>query len=180
MTEITLEITQYCPNECPYCSTNASPDGQPLNKNIILKFLEREDCKGKIERINISGGEPLSHPDFYEILRVCYCYTKNVWVYTNALTQIIYNADIINEIKIEANVCIAHGKQVYIPKHVNKVHLLKLVQQGRGKKFEYQNISASGNFFHERNCKDCNHITLQADGQITTSPCKKTYETQGF
>lgn len=173
--EVTVEITQFCPNECDYCSSNAGPTGKHLDYKSIEKFLLSHS--DSIGRINISGGEPVAHPDFYKILMLCYSITKNVWVYTNAITQIIFNSDRIEEIKVEANVCVVAGRDAYIPKDVNKVHLLKLVRQGRAKNLPEQNISASFNFstgIHD--CKSCNHILLQADGKIVRGPCRKEYE----
>ena len=104
--EVTIEITKFCPNKCKYCSTNASAAGEHLSFKDI----------NKITRINISGGEPLAHPDFYKILQTCYGFTNNVWVYTNALKQIIYNTDVIDEIEVHANVCLVPGEKVYLPK----------------------------------------------------------------
>jgi organic radical activating enzyme len=175
--ELTLEITNYCPNECEYCSTWASRKGYyKLSKREINEFLNKFD-QGKITRINISGGEPLSHPDFYEILSLCKAYTKNVWVYTNAVPQIMYNTDIVKEIKVEANVCLVPGKKVYIPKDASKVHLLQLVKQGRASNMDPANITASGNIpRNECMCEECDHIVFQADRKVVGPPCKKTYE----
>ncbi|KKL18490.1 hypothetical protein LCGC14_2474970, partial [marine sediment metagenome] len=132
--EVTIEITDYCPNECDYCSTYASCRGYlRVSQKEVNEFLSKIFFKNEITRINISGGEPLSHPDFYEIFCLCKSYTKNVWVYTNAITQIIYNTDIVKEIKVEANVCLTPGREVYIPENADKVHLLQLVKQGRAK-----------------------------------------------
>lgn len=109
--ELTIEITNYCENECDYCSSNASKSGKYLSYDEIEKFIH-ENLKNVIHRINISGGEPLSHPDFYKILLLCKKYTRSVWVYTNAIEKIIYNSDVIKEIKVESNVCL-------IPLHNN-------------------------------------------------------------
>jgi len=178
--EVTIEITDYCPNECDYCSTNAGP----IRKNIIGRneisiFLDRIFTEAGITRINISGGEPLSHPDFYGILNLCKSYTENVWVYTNALTQIIYNSDIISEIKVEANVCLIPGRLVCIPKNVDKIHLLQLVKQGRAKDMEPGKFHVSSNIEKaddcDHDCDNCQHVLLQADRKIVEAPCKKNY-----
>ena len=172
--EVTIEITDYCPNKCDYCSTNADP----IRKNIIglkeiKEFLNTIDS---IDRINISGGEPLSHPDFYRILELCESHTDNVWVYTNAIKQMMYNTDIIKEVKVEANVCLTPGRSVYIPENVDKVHLLQLVKQGRAKDMEPANIKASGNIPRNNcSCDNCDHILLQADRRVVPAPCKKGY-----
>jgi len=178
--EVTLEITDFCPHSCTYCSTNAGP----IRKNIlsvdeIKRFLAINSTMRNrtIDRINISGGEPLSHPQFYYILNLCYRYTDNVWVYTNAIKQIMYNTDVVKEIKTEANVCLTPGKEVYIPKNADKVHLLQLVKQGRAKNIEPANISASANIpKNDCSCDSCDHTVLQADRKIVGPPCEKKYE----
>ncbi len=170
--EVTIEITQYCPWKCDYCSSNAGPQGKHLSKERILNFLS---SLKNVTRINISGGEPLSHPNFFEILMKCYDITDNVYVYTNAIKNIIFNSDIIREVNVEANVCVIAGREIYIPKDVSRVHLLKLVHQGRAKNLPKQNITVSGNFCNNEKCKHCNHILLQANGKVVPSPCKKEY-----
>ena len=179
--EVTIEITDYCPNNCNYCSTNAGLDkSEFLSRDAIKKFLEEvvQMDTGEIDRINISGGEPLAHHEFYDILNLCKAYTKNTWVYTNAITQIIYNADIVKEIEVEANVCLVPGRSVYIPKKADKIHLLQLVKQGRAKDMEPGKFHVSGNLSDGNgcgSCKDCDHVLLQADGKIVQAPCKKEY-----
>lgn len=76
--EVTLEITDYCPNSCDYCSTNA----EPIRKNLVeveevKKFLSKISEESEIYRINISGEEPLSHPQFYDILLLCEYHTND-------------------------------------------------------------------------------------------------------
>lgn len=176
MSEYTVEITSYCPNNCSYCSTNAGNNEKHLPYDKVAEFLA--DIKS-IDRINISGGEPLSHPRFWDILQYCQSKTNDVWVYTNALKNIRYNADILREITIEANVCIIPGKLAYIPKHADKVHLLQLVQQGRARNIEPINVHASGNMRGREDCKKCDHTVLQADGQIVRGPCRKNYKAGG-
>jgi len=173
--EVTIEITNKCPHMCLYCSSNATPNGKHLDKDVIINFLRRID---NIERINISGGEPLSHPNFYEILMYCYSITNNVWIYSNVIKQLIFNSDIVKEVKVESNVCIVQGKSIYIPKDVNRVHLLKLINQGRAKDYPKQKVTVSSNFIEDcnRECSQCEHVLLQADGQIVKAPCKKRYK----
>jgi len=175
MVEVTIEITQKCFTYCKYCSSDASPTGKHLSGEKIKEFLNKLDSPS-IERINISGGEPLMHPDFWNILQHCRAITKNVWVYTNALDKIIYNSDVIKEIDVEANVVVIPGKEVYIPCKVDRVHLLKLIYQGRAKRLpEGLEITVSRNFWDEEHCKKCNYVLLQADGQVVEAPCKKSY-----
>ena len=166
--EITIEITQFCEHDCFYCSSKASPQGKHLDIKYIETWLR--ELKEDPDIINISGGEPLSHPNFYQILNLCKKYTKDVRVYTNALSYIIYNTDIVQKIKLEANVCLTPGNR-YIPSNADNVRLLKLVPKGRGKDIKPVNITFSG-----KDCKDCNHSVLQADGKTVKAPCKKSYD----
>ena len=169
MAEYTIEITSYCPHNCNYCSTKATECGIHTNIETIKQFLNSNNILAT-DRINISGGEPLAHPKFYKILQMCKELTPDVWVYTNALSQIRYNTSVIEEVKVEANVCLVPGEDVYIPKNVDKVHLLQLIPQGRAKNIKSINVSLSG-----CDCNNCNHKVLQADGQIVEAPCKKKY-----
>jgi 7,8-dihydro-6-hydroxymethylpterin dimethyltransferase len=169
MVELTIEITNYCPQECDFCSSDASSIGSYLPFNDIKRFLF---AYNEIDRINISGGEPLSHPDFYKILILCKSITSNVWVYTNAIQNIAYNAHVLTELNVAANVCLVPGEAVYMPKGSFSVHVLKFVPQGRGANIPEVPLSFSGNCEGEK-CKTCVQPTLKADGSIAVTPCKK-------
>ena len=78
MAEYTIEITQYCPHNCNYCSTNATENGMHIDIETIKQFLYNYNSILTTDRINISGGEPLSHPKFYEILQLCKQLTPDV------------------------------------------------------------------------------------------------------
>jgi len=165
VTEATIEITQYCPyGDCDYCSSNAGLEGEHL------PF-------GRLDILNVSGGEPMFHPSIGEILWQARIKAKKVKLYTNMIDCIIYNTDKVKDIEIEANVCMVAGRKRYLPKPIIKVktHLLKLVHQGRGKNLPEQDIVVSRNFWDISHCDECNHILLQADGQVVEAPCKKSY-----
>ena len=174
--EYTIEITQYCENGCNYCSSNATPGGEHLPIGVIIDFLEKNSIEAN-DRINISGGEPLAHPDFYNILKACQRKTSNIWVYTNAIRQIKYNALVITEgVQVEANICLSPdflNTQISI-KDGTKINLLKLVPKGRGSNIKEIEIHVSGNI--RGDCSGCQHVLLQADGNIAQSPCKKNYQ----
>ena len=81
-----IEIVDSCNLQCPTCFTDA-PSGSagsrlkyrplPELKKRIGEVLDR---KGKVEILQLSGGEPTLHPDFFELLdwihsepRIDYC-----------------------------------------------------------------------------------------------------------
>lgn len=177
--EYTIEITTHCPHCCDFCSTSAGPQGKPLAVEHILEFLRCRTITGG-DRINISGGEPLSHPDFWDILQACYALTDDVWIYTNAIRQLRYNAAVLDEITVDANVCLVPGRSVYIPRKADCVHLLQLVRHGRAQTMSPVRLHLSGNATRDASaCQECKHVVLQADGQIILGPCRKQYGEAG-
>jgi len=176
MVEVTIEITQFCEEECSVCSSSATPEGKHLSFRRIKEFLRHQS---DIKRINVSGGEPLAHPDIYKILKFCYGITDNTWVYTNMIKNIIFNANVLNEVGVETNLLIVPGNIVCVPEHVDKIHLLKFVPTGRYPEYvEDIPITASHNFFEDcgHDCTKCDNVLLQADGKIVSAPCKKEYK----
>jgi len=166
MSEITFEITEYCPNSCSYCSSASGPDKTEKLSAEYIEYL----LNGKIfDRINISGGEPLSHPEFYQILILCKKYvtprTGMVAVYTNAIECIMYNANVIPGVRVEANLPV-------LP-NIDSIHILKMVPQGCEAK--RPDIHYSNNWDHE-DCSNCGHNIIKADGKIVVSPCNKYNE----
>lgn len=84
--ELCLEITNKCPNTCIHCSNNDIYT-RTLNlseiKQIIFEFT---GLGGKI--LEISGGEPLTHPDLLEIVK----YAKE-----NNLITYLYTSGVVSE-----------------------------------------------------------------------------------
>jgi organic radical activating enzyme len=159
MKEYTIEITDFCPHECSYCSSQASPDGASfLSLEKIAEVLNGKE----FDRINISGGEPLAHPQFWQILQLAKKHALAVAVYTNALTWICYNATVLKSgVRVDANVPISEG--------THTVRILKKVPQGR--ELERPEVKFSHNWTEE--CSDCGHRVLRADGVEVKSPCNK-------
>jgi len=179
--ELTIEITSFCNRQCSYCSSNSNSLGKPLDFKTIENFIMYNlqiigDHKTKIDRINISGGEPLSHPQFYEILRMCENVANEVWVYTNAIKNLAYNASVIDGVNLVANVPLVPDVTIHMPKNNAKVHLLKFIPQGRGHNVQPLDISISRNMIDPKHCDECEHVVLRADGIIVKAPCKKEIE----
>lgn len=61
--EITIEVTQRCPNKCIYCSSWSSPDkSETLSRETIFQCVDDAAMLGA-QLVNISGGEPMLRPD---------------------------------------------------------------------------------------------------------------------
>lgn len=164
MKEITIEITDYCPHNCRYCSSNSTKYYNKttfIEPQIIIDILEEEGII--FDRINISGGEPLAHPKFYQILEIVKDFAKDVVVYTNALTHIRYNANVIDSVYLEANITL-------LPE-TDKIHILRRVKQG--KEANRPEVHLSRNF--KEDCS-CDHRVIRPNGKIGKTPCNKWVE----
>ncbi len=157
--ELTIEITNYCPNHCKYCSSNALDD---YNKAVFLSLytIKQLLIDKEYEHIIISGGEPLAHPNFYSILELCKKHSRDVVVYSNAITHLIYNSSVIDGVYLETNLTI-------LPE-VDKVHILRRVKQG--KEDNRPEVHLSHNFSEDCSCE---HHVIRPDGTINKSPCSK-------
>ena len=67
--EVTIEVTQKCPNKCTYCSSWSGLDKlEMLDYDLICRIVDDAVELGA-KLINVSGGEPLLHPSIVAILR---------------------------------------------------------------------------------------------------------------
>ena len=164
MQEITFELTDYCPHGCPYCSSSTT-----TNRGAA-KFLPKEsvfDVVGgmsRVDRIILSGGEPLAHPDFYTILTYCQNHADDVVVYSNAIRHIAYNANVLDRIRVKVNLTVFDN--------VERVHVLKGVEQGRARELAAPSIKMSSNWNDPACEATCTHVVVRPDGS-QGKPCKK-------
>jgi len=67
--ELTIELTQRCPNRCVYCSTEGGPDATThLDTATVCRVLTEARELGATTAA-ISGGEPTLHPGLPDILQ---------------------------------------------------------------------------------------------------------------
>jgi len=163
MNEITLEITSLCPFECKYCSSNSTTDKLNASFLSLMQIKSRLKSIGNIhyDRIIISGGEPLLHPEIGEIILFCRTISDDVVIYSNLITHLVYNANVIDGVYLECNLS--------IPENVDKIHILKRVNQGREKMRPEVKLSKN---FNSKGC-NCNNIVLLSSGDFAPSACRK-------
>jgi len=160
MKEITFEFTNYCTHKCKFCSSNAT------DKYSQAKFIDftaiHQHLNQRYDRINISGGEPLAHPNFYTLYNMISKYTDDVVVYSNLIIHRRYNAHAIDGVYLEAAITVTN--------ETDKVTVLRRVKQG--KEAERPEV--------QRNCNDiecpCRHTVIRPDGTVGSTPCNKYQE----
>jgi 2-iminoacetate synthase ThiH len=160
--EFTIEITDYCPFACSFCSSDAKEDiGQaswlPLDR---VRRLLKEGYDQGCAIVHISGGEPLFHADIGFILfdageRFGF---ENVWLHTNLVRNVATNFHVAPTVQFHT---------FGTPQGYDQIHMVKRICQGRDKKPE---VSFSRNF--DEKC-DCDHYVIRADGTRVKGPCRK-------
>ncbi len=82
-----VEVTSSCNLSCPVCYAESGPGGEHLPFETVAKMIDRlVEVEGTPEVLQLSGGEPLIHPEFPRILE--YACSKNielVMINTNGL-----------------------------------------------------------------------------------------------
>ena len=61
-----VELTYRCNLDCYFCYNDLSLKGRPLEKQQYFRFFEELEAMGVLNLV-LTGGEPLSHPDFWEL-----------------------------------------------------------------------------------------------------------------
>lgn len=96
--DITIEITQKCNSNCIFCSSCSNIDTNiQLELNDIKRIIKF--CKyNNVKQVCISGGEPLLHSDFIDIIN----YIHSNKIYTNIYTSgCVSNACINNTLQVD-------------------------------------------------------------------------------
>ena len=93
--KIFLEITNNCNLFCTFCSNNSGKgENVRLTTGQIEMLIDSADEMGIFE-VGIIGGEPLCHPDFFEIIRIIKKYGFPIYLNTNG----IYNKSVLHMIR---------------------------------------------------------------------------------
>lgn len=83
--EVTIELTQQCPNQCIYCSSMSSPFmNQALDLDTICCIVDDAAALGA-KLINLSGGEPLLRTDIVAIAEYIHSKGLRIRLYSSGL-----------------------------------------------------------------------------------------------
>ena len=75
--DLCFEVIKTCPNNCLFCSSCSSPDATTIiSLDLFKQTIDHFISLGGIEEISLSGGEPLLHPNIFEM--IAYCKEKGI------------------------------------------------------------------------------------------------------
>ena len=70
--DLCFEVIKTCPNNCLFCSSCSSPDATTIiSFELFKQTIDHFISLGGIEEISLSGGEPLLHPNIFEMISYC-------------------------------------------------------------------------------------------------------------
>ncbi len=78
---LSIELTHNCPLKCKHCYVEAG-SGDSLSTKLVKKILDDVE-ELNIQQIQLTGGEPLLHPQFAEILESLISKNKEVQIFTS-------------------------------------------------------------------------------------------------
>jgi len=88
LNEITIEVTQRCPNRCIYCSSLSDMEkAEALSFETICKLVEDAKTLGA-KSVNLSGGEPFLREDIVEIVN---------YIQNNRMKIRLYSSGVYND-----------------------------------------------------------------------------------
>lgn len=85
LNEISIELTQRCPNRCIYCSSMSSPEATTeLGAERVISSID-EAAELGAKTVCLSGGEPFLHSDFLQIVDHAYLRKLQIYIYTSGI-----------------------------------------------------------------------------------------------
>ena len=83
--DITIEITQQCPNRCVHCSSLSCPEKTVCLPLETIKEVVNDAISLGCECVNLSGGEPFVYPELVQIVRYVHGKGLKCLVYTSGI-----------------------------------------------------------------------------------------------
>jgi len=84
--ELSIELTNRCPLNCIYCSSNSNLDRNTfLDLQKIIDTIENVKSKFRINTISLSGGETFLYPNFEKLLDYLAQQDLEVIIYTSGI-----------------------------------------------------------------------------------------------
>jgi len=80
---VSVELTYKCSFSCRHCYINSSPKRDEIWKTEDLITVLKELNHLGASKIELTGGDPLTHPDFIPIVKYCACNFTSVSIITN-------------------------------------------------------------------------------------------------
>lgn len=88
LNEITLELTQRCPNRCIHCSSLSCPETTTQLPLSTVKEVIDDAAELGATTISISGGEPFLYPELLEVVDYIHDHGLKTFIYSSGVTYV--------------------------------------------------------------------------------------------
>ncbi len=88
LNEITLELTQRCPNRCIHCSSLSCPETTMQLPLSTVKEVIDDAAELGATTISISGGEPFLYPELLEVVDYIHDHGLKTFIYSSGVTYV--------------------------------------------------------------------------------------------
>lgn len=78
---ISIELTHSCPLKCAHCFLNAG-NGEFINDDLMKRIISEISILGT-KQIQLTGGEPLLHPHFFDYFSELYRQDREIQIFTS-------------------------------------------------------------------------------------------------
>lgn len=183
-------ITERCSMNCPHCMIGARPEGQYVSRANTIKTLQFADDAG-VKMINVSGGEPTEHPDFWDIFTLILRRSKNrlIMLATNGswlrrprfvqklaqlqkkqlfAIQVTAIEGLYQDVQETEALYMANRRKFAVPVElISQITCIDQLGRANGRDWSHLGASAVGGRLHKRQAPNCFNILSAARGCAT-------------
>lgn len=93
--KILLQITERCNMSCIHCFNASNCEGEDIKLNKLKEVIIPKLLKAGVTRVTLTGGEPMLHPEIYEIINIFKEFNIHITICTNGL---LFDEELIKNI----------------------------------------------------------------------------------
>ncbi len=158
---VTIELTNKCNLRCRYCFQNSSPSKKDFFSDpiLLLSFLKDIDVKC----IELSGGEPTLHPEFFKIINYIISNFENYSLITNGSLLSDKILQLLSTSKGAIQICIDSSDKMEVEKIAGTKAVFSKIINGVKKCVAYRIPVRIGMVLDDaKNIKDIENVLLLA------------------
>jgi hypothetical protein len=183
-------ITERCSMNCPHCMIGAQAEGESASRATVIETLQFADDAG-IKMINVSGGEPTEHPDFWDIFslilrrgkkRFIVLATNGSWLkrpgFVQKLThlqkqypfaiQVTAIKGLYQDVQRTQTLFMANRRRFGMAVEIiTQITCIDQLGRAQGKDWSHLGKSIVGGVLHKRRAPNCFNVLSAARGSAT-------------
>lgn len=99
--KVLLQVTERCNMSCVHCFNASNAYGADIKIEDLKKYIIPKLQEAKVTRVTLTGGEPMVHPQIYEIVKLFQNINIHITLCTNGL---LFDKELIDKLNNLGNV----------------------------------------------------------------------------